>query len=81
MSDEAPCGLLGNNPAPTLKNTPEGTVITPKPGQPWVPVYGSAFPEAPASPRAVPVQRNARLAYRIRAPNHRLCYVKPGTWW
>jgi N-acetyl-anhydromuramyl-L-alanine amidase AmpD len=40
-------------------------VITPKPGLSSVPVYGSAFPEASAYPKPIPVQPNAPLVYKI----------------
>ena len=40
-------------------------VITPKPGRTSVPVYGSAFPEASAYPKVVPVQPNTPLVYKI----------------
>ena len=40
-------------------------VVTAKPGAGSVPVYGSAFPEASAYPKAVPVQPNAPLVYKI----------------
>ncbi|HLX48450.1 MAG TPA: N-acetylmuramoyl-L-alanine amidase [Streptosporangiaceae bacterium] len=42
-------------------------VITPKPGVSSIPVYGSAFPEASAYPKVVPVQPNAPLVYTIPA--------------
>jgi N-acetyl-anhydromuramyl-L-alanine amidase AmpD len=40
-------------------------VITPRPGVASVPVYGSAFPGAPAYPKVVPVSPNAPLVYKI----------------
>jgi N-acetyl-anhydromuramyl-L-alanine amidase AmpD len=40
-------------------------VITPKAGRSSVPVYGSAFPEASAYPKPIPVQPNAPLVYKI----------------
>jgi N-acetyl-anhydromuramyl-L-alanine amidase AmpD len=40
-------------------------VVTPKPGVKSVAVYGSAFPEASAYPKVVPVQPNAPLVYKI----------------
>jgi hypothetical protein len=40
-------------------------VVTPKPGVTSVPVYGSAYPEASAYPKAVPVQPNVPLVYKI----------------
>ncbi len=40
-------------------------VVTPKPGVSSVPVYGSAFPEASAYPKVVPVQPNTPLVYKI----------------
>jgi hypothetical protein len=39
--------------------------VTAKPAVSSVPVYGSAFPEASAYPKVVPVQPNAPLAYKI----------------
>jgi N-acetyl-anhydromuramyl-L-alanine amidase AmpD len=40
-------------------------VISPKPGVSSVPVYGSAFPEASAYPKVVPVQPNPVMAYKL----------------
>jgi hypothetical protein len=51
-------------------------VIRPKPGRTSVPVYGSAFPEASAYPKVVPVQPNTPLAYKILAGQE---YVTTGT--
>jgi hypothetical protein len=44
-----------------------GTVITPKTGLKSIPVYGAAYPEAPAYPPAVPVTQVVKLTYTIPA--------------
>src|SRR5205085_3034769 len=44
-----------------------GTVITPRPGLAFAPVYGSAFPEPSAYPGDVPVRPNDPLSYRVQA--------------
>jgi hypothetical protein len=51
-------------------------VIRPKAGRASVRVYGSAFPEASAYPKAVPVKPNTPLAYKI-LPGQK--YVTTGT--
>ncbi len=53
-----------------------GEVVAPRPGLRWVPVYGSAFPEASAYPPGVPVQPNSPLVYKIPAGQE---YVTTGT--
>jgi N-acetyl-anhydromuramyl-L-alanine amidase AmpD len=42
-------------------------VVTPKPGVSSAPVYGSAYPEASAYPKPIPVQPNAPMIYKIMA--------------
>jgi N-acetyl-anhydromuramyl-L-alanine amidase AmpD len=44
-----------------------GAVITPKAGLTSIPVYGAAYPEAPAYPSAVPVKQVVQLSYTIPA--------------
>ena len=41
------------------------TVITPKPGLSSIPVYGSAYPEASAYPKPIPVASNTPLVYKV----------------
>jgi N-acetyl-anhydromuramyl-L-alanine amidase AmpD len=52
------------------------SVITPKAGLSSVPVYGSAFPEASAYPKPIPVSPNAPMAYKILAGQ---AYVTTGS--
>ncbi|MFC5722968.1 N-acetylmuramoyl-L-alanine amidase [Streptomyces gamaensis] len=44
-----------------------GSVVTPRPGQRQVPVYGRAYPEKAAYPAGVPVQEVTPLPYRLPA--------------
>jgi hypothetical protein len=59
-------GWFYNPPGPgQTARYSQATVITPKPGLSSIPVYGSAFPEASAYPKPIPVQPNTPLAYTI----------------
>ncbi|WP_256341517.1 N-acetylmuramoyl-L-alanine amidase [Streptomyces sp. TLI_105] len=51
---------------PTAVNA-RGQVLTPREGLAEVPVYGRAYPEAPAYPAGVPVQSVSPLPYRLLA--------------
>jgi N-acetyl-anhydromuramyl-L-alanine amidase AmpD len=52
------------------------SVITPKAGLSSIPVYGSAFPEASAYPKPIPVSPNAPMVYKILAGQ---AYVTTGS--
>jgi N-acetyl-anhydromuramyl-L-alanine amidase AmpD len=56
------------NPGHNTNTVPgSGILVTPKAGQPSIPVYGRAYPEAAAYPPGIPVQSIVPIQYSIPA--------------